>query len=175
MLPAGAADKLLQWDLEFSPARKPGAVNSVPCPVDIATPDALEAKQNIALQLRSDLVKLVSKTDDGRPAQAFYRPKWPFVLRPFIRGHKLDLVPGFYDTICKPFQVRLSATAARITPANESDSEFFCHPERSRGIPSHSLQVIPRDSSILLRFAWNDNFTRSTFARILVSRCWVKP
>src|SRR5205809_3166588 len=118
MLSAGVADELPQWDFEFSPARKPGAVNSVPCPVDIATPDALEAKQNIALQLRSDLLKLVSKPDDGRPAQAFYRPKRPFVLRPFIRGHKLDLVAGFYDTICKPFQIRLSATAPRITAAN---------------------------------------------------------
>src|SRR6476646_2940769 len=115
MLPAGAADNLLQWDLEFSPARKPGAVNSVPCPVHIATPDALETKQNIALQLRSDLLKLVCKPDYGRPAQAFYRSKWPFVLRPFIRGHKLDLVAGFYDTIRKPLQVRLSATARRIT------------------------------------------------------------
>ena len=139
MLPAGAADKLLQWDLEFSPARKPGAVNSVPCPVDIATPDALEAKQNIALQLRSDLLKLVSKPDYRRPAQAFYRSKWPLLLGPFIRGHKLDLVAGFYDSICKSFQVRLSATAPRITAANESDSEFLFHPERSRGIPSHSL------------------------------------
>jgi hypothetical protein len=138
MLPAGAADKSLQWDLESSPAREPGAVNSVPCPVDIATPDALETKQNIALQLRSDLLKLISKPDYGRRAQAFYRSKWPFVLRPFIRGHKLDLVAGFYDSICKPFQVRLSTTAPRITAANESDSEFFCHPERSRGIPSHS-------------------------------------
>src|SRR6478735_106935 len=114
-------------------------MNSVSCPVDIAIPDSLETKQNIARQLRPHLVKLVSKTDDGRPAQAFYRSKWPFVLRPFIRGHKLDLVAGFYDTICKPLQVRLSATARRITAANESDSEFFCHPERSRGIPSHSL------------------------------------
>src|SRR5580765_3735380 len=119
MLPAGAADKLLQWDLEFSPPRKPGAVNSVPCPVDIATPDALETKQNIALQLRSDLFKLISKPGDGRPAQAFYRSKWPLLLGPFIRGHKLDRVTCFYDTICKPFQVRLSATAPRITPANE--------------------------------------------------------
>src|SRR5580765_5070610 len=139
MLPAGAADKLLQWNFEFSPARKPGAMISVPCPVDIATPDALETKQNIALQLRSHLLKLVRKTDDGRPAQAFYRSKWPFVLRPFIRGYKLDLVPSLNDTICQSFRVRLSATAPRITAANESDSEFFCHPERSRGIPSHSL------------------------------------
>src|SRR6476469_4816590 len=139
MLPSGAADKLLQWDFEFSPACEPGAVNSVSCPVDIAIPDALKTKQNIALRLRSDLLKLVSKTDDGRPAQAFYRSKWPFVLRPFIRGHKLDLVAGFYDSICQSFQVRLSATAPRITAANESNSEFICHPKRSRWVPSRSL------------------------------------
>jgi hypothetical protein len=146
MLPAGAADKLLQWDLEFSPARKPGAVNAVPCAVDIATPDALEAEQNIALQLRSDFLKLVSKIADGRAAQTFYRSEWPFILRPFIRGDKVDLVAGFYDPFCEPFQVRLSAAAAGISPANESNSEFFCHPGRSRGIPSHSLQVIPARS-----------------------------
>src|SRR6476620_3188180 len=150
MLPAGAPDKSRQWDLEFSAACKPGVVNTVPSAVDIATPDALETKQNITPQLRSDLLKLVSKTDDGRLAQAFYRPKRPFVLRPFICGHKLGLVTGFYDTIGKSLQVRLSATAPRITAANESDSEFFCHPERSRGVPSRS-----RDSSTLLRFARN--------------------
>src|SRR5207245_10793434 len=119
--------------------RKAGALNPVHCPVRIATPDALEAKQNIALQLRSDLLYLVSKPDYSRLPQAFYRSKWPLLLGPFTRGHKLDFVAGFYDSICKSFQVRLSATARRITPANESDSEFFCHPERSRGIPSHSL------------------------------------
>jgi hypothetical protein len=121
------------------------------------------------------LLKLITKTDDGRFAQALYRTKWPLLGRPFIRGHKLDLVAGFYDSICQAIQVRFSATGLRITAANESDSEFFCHPERSRKIPSHSLQVIPRDPSFLLRAAWNDNFTHSTFARILVSRCWVKP
>src|SRR6476620_8184646 len=118
MLATIAADKLLQWDFEFSPACEPGAMNSVSSPVDIATPDALETKQNIAPQLRSDLLKLVSKTDDGGPAQAFYRPKRPFVLSPFIPGYKLDLVAGFYDTICNPFQIRLSATAPRIAAAN---------------------------------------------------------
>jgi len=141
MLSAGAADKLLQWDLEFSPARKPGAVNSVPCPVDIATPDALETKQNIALQLGSGSLKLVSKTNDGSPAQACYRSKGPFVLWPFVRGQKLRLVAGFYDTVCKPLQVRLSATAARITSTNKRNSQFLCHSQRSRGIPSHSVSV----------------------------------
>jgi hypothetical protein len=49
MLPARAADKLLQRNLEFSPARKPGAVNSITGPVDVASPDTLQAKQNIAV------------------------------------------------------------------------------------------------------------------------------
>ena len=46
MLPARGADELLQWDLEFSPARKPSAVDSIAGPVDIAAPDTLKAKQN---------------------------------------------------------------------------------------------------------------------------------
>src|SRR6266508_2488851 len=139
MLPASGADELLQWDLEFFPARKPGAVDSIAGPVDVAAPDTLKAKQNITVQLWSDFLQLISKPDYCRRPQALYRSKWPLVLGPFIHGHKLDLVAGFYDSICKSFQVRLCATAPRIAAANESDSEFFCHPERSRGIPSHSL------------------------------------
>src|SRR4029079_14027839 len=164
MLPAGAADKTLQRDFEFSPAPKPGAVHSVPRPVHIATPDPFKAKQNIARQLRSEFLESVSKSDCGRAAQTLYRSKWPFVLSPFICRHELDLVTGFYDTICKPLQVRLSATATRITTANESDSERFCHRARSRRFTSdHSAGLL-----ILLRLGRNDNFTRSTFARILV-------
>src|ERR1700758_1344101 len=127
MLPARAADKLLQWNLEFSPARKPGAVDSIAGPVDIAAPDALKAKQNITVQLRSDLLQLISKPDYRRGPQALYRSKWPLILRPFIRGHKLDLMAGFYGSVCKSFQVRLCATAPRITAANENDSEFLFH------------------------------------------------
>jgi hypothetical protein len=139
MLPAGRTDKLLQWDLEFSPARKPGAVDSVAGPVDVAAPDTLKAKQNITVQLRSDLLQLISKPDSGTGPQALYRSVWPLLLGPFIRGHKLDLVTEFYDSMCKSFQVRLCAAATRITAANESDPDFLCHPERSRGIPSSSL------------------------------------
>src|SRR5215471_675572 len=137
MLSAGAAEKLFQRDLEFSPARKPGAVDSIAGPVDITAPDTLEAKQNIALQLRSDLLELISKPDCGRGRQSLYRSKWPLVLGPFICGQKLDLVPGFDDSICKSFQVSFRTTAPRITAANESNANFRCHPERSRGIPSH--------------------------------------
>src|SRR6201982_2768218 len=127
MLPAGAADKLLQWDLEFSSTRKPGAVDSIAGPVDIAAPDAFKVKQNITVRLRSDLLQLISKPDYGRGSQALYRSKWPLVLRPFIRGHKLDLMASFYNSVCKSFQVRLCATAPRIAAANKNDSEFLFH------------------------------------------------
>src|SRR5262249_5161681 len=129
MLPAGAADKLLQWNLKFSPARKPGAVDSITDPIDITAPDALKAKQNIRAQLRSDLLELISKPDYGRRPKALYRSEWPLVLGPFTRGDKLHLMAGFYDSICKSFQVRLCATAPRITAANKGDFEFlfYCH------------------------------------------------
>src|SRR5262245_22936988 len=135
MFPAGAADKLLQRNLEFSPARNPGAVDSIAGPVDIATPNALEAKQDIALQLRSDLLQLIRKPDYSPGRQAPYRSEWPLVLGPFIRGYKLDFVTRFGDSFCKSFQVSFSTTALRITAANESNSNSLCHPERSRGIP----------------------------------------
>src|SRR5438045_6825976 len=127
MLPAGCTDKLLQWDLEIFPSRKPGAVNSIAGSIDIAVPDAFKAKQNIALQLRPDLLQLISKPDYGRLPQVLDRSKWPLVLWPFIRCRKLDLVAGFDDSICKSFHVRLSTTAPRITAANESDSKFLFH------------------------------------------------
>jgi hypothetical protein len=53
----------------------------------------------------------------------------------------LYFVTGFDDSICKSFQVSLGTAAPGITAANESDANFLCHPERSRGIPSHSLAI----------------------------------
>jgi hypothetical protein len=79
MFPAAATDKSLQWDLEFSPARKPGTMDSVACPVNIASPDPLKGKQNVATQLRSDLLQLIRKPHYSRRTQAFYRSKWPLV------------------------------------------------------------------------------------------------
>src|SRR5215471_11876189 len=124
MLPAGSADKLFQWDLGFSTAPKPGAVDSIAGAIDVAVPDALEAKQNIALQPGSGLLQFISKPDDGRRSQRLHRSKWPLVLRPITRSHKLDIVASFDDSACNSFQVRLSTAALRITAANESDPNF---------------------------------------------------
>src|SRR5207248_8497143 len=101
MLPTGRTDKLLQWDLEIFPPRKPGAVDSIAGSIDIAVPDAFEAKQNIALQLRPDLLQLISKPDYGRRPQVLYRSKWPLLVRPFIRSeeHTSELQSP-YDLVC---------------------------------------------------------------------------
>src|SRR5262249_41434743 len=114
-------------------------MDPIACPVDIAVPNALEAKQNIVLQMRPCLLQLISKPDCCRRSPTLYRSKRPLIFRPFFGGHKLDPVTRLDDPICKPFQVRLSTTAPRITAANENDPNFLCHPQRSRGIPSHSL------------------------------------
>jgi hypothetical protein len=127
MFPAGSAHKLLQWELEFSPARKPGAVDSIAGPIEIAAPDALQTKQNIALQMRPNELQLISKPDYRRRPQPLYRSKWPLVLGPFVGGHKLDLMAGSYDSICKSFEVRFCAAAPRITSAHKRDSEFLIH------------------------------------------------
>src|SRR5438067_13664457 len=119
MLPAGPTDKLLRWDLEILPPRKPGAVDSIAGSIDTAVPDAFEAKQHIALQLRPDLLQLISKPDYGRRPHTLYRSKWPVVLGPFIGRHNVDLFAGFDDCFCKAVQVRLRTTGLRITAANE--------------------------------------------------------
>src|SRR5262245_49713855 len=98
MFPTAAADKLLQRDLEFSSASKPCTVDSIAGPINIARPDALKAKQNIALQQGSDLLQLVGKPDYGFRAQVPYRSKGPLVGGPIIRCHKLDLMAGAYQS-----------------------------------------------------------------------------
>src|SRR5262245_42127196 len=112
-------------------------MDSIAGAINLATPHALEAEQNIAVQLRSDLLQLIGEPNHRFRAQALDFSKWPLVVRPIIAGNKLHPVTGFGDAARQSFQVGLCAAASRITAADQSDLEVLCHPERSRGIPSH--------------------------------------
>src|SRR6059058_5886586 len=137
MLAVESPSKLLQRKLEFSSAREPGTMDAVAGAINVATPDALKAQQAIAVELGPDLFQFIRKTNDGFCAQARDRSKRPLILRPLIRGDQLHLVPGLYHSMCEAFQVRFRSTGRRIAAPNKSESEFLCHLERSRGIPSH--------------------------------------
>jgi hypothetical protein len=112
-------------------------MDSVAGAINVAAPNALEAQQNVASELRPDLFQLIRKPNDGFCTQARDRSKWPLALRPFIRGDQVRLVPGLDDSTREAFQVPFCSTGRRIAAPNKSNAEFVCHPERSRGIPSH--------------------------------------
>src|SRR5437588_498965 len=137
MLAVESPGKLFQRKLESPSAREPCAVDTIAGAINVAAPDTFKAQQNVAVELRPDLFQFIRKTNDGFCAQARDRSKRPLILRPLIRGDQLHLVPGFYDSMCEAFQVRFRSTGRRIAAPNKSESEFLCHLERSRGIPSH--------------------------------------
>jgi hypothetical protein len=74
-------------------------MDAVAGPINVAAPDALKAEQNVALELRADLFQLIRKPNDGFCAQARDWSKRPLILRPFLRGDKLHLVPGLDDSV----------------------------------------------------------------------------
>src|SRR6266567_6454366 len=103
MLAVESPRKLLQRELEFPSAREPGAVDTVAGAINVAAPNALKARQNIAVELRPDLFQLICKPNDGFCAQARDRSKRPLILRPFIRGDQLHFVPGLDDSTREAF------------------------------------------------------------------------
>src|SRR6266436_9383694 len=92
MLAISGPDKLLQGTLKLSSALQPGAMDPVARAINVAAPDALETEQGIAVKLRPDLLQLIVKSNNRFCAQAPDQSKRPLVLRPVIRGDKLDLV-----------------------------------------------------------------------------------
>src|ERR1043166_7509547 len=137
MLAVESAGKLLQRKLESPSAREPCEVDTIAGAINVAAPDTFKAQQNVAVELRPDLFQFIRKPDDGFCTHARDRSKRPLILRPFIRSNQLHLVPGLDDSAREALQVRFCSTGRRITTPNKSESEFLCHAERSRGIPSH--------------------------------------
>src|SRR5215510_5831235 len=103
MLAVESPGKLLQRKLVFSSASEPGAMDAVAGAINVTVPDPLKAQQNVARELRPDFFQLIRKPNDGFCAQACDRSKWPLILRPFIRGDKLRLVPDLDDSTREPF------------------------------------------------------------------------
>ena len=78
-------------------------MDSIASSVNVAAPDALEAEHNIAAKLWAKFFQFIGKADYLPRPQTPNRSEWPLLLGPFIRGYKLDLVAGFYDTVRKSF------------------------------------------------------------------------
>src|SRR5262249_13657990 len=127
MFAAGGANELLQRKFEFSPARKPSTVDSVADTIHIATPDPLEAEQNIALQLGPNFFQVIGKPNYGFRAQALDGSEWPLLVRPVIRSDELHLVASCDDPMRKPFQIGLCAAGRRIPAANQNYPQVRRH------------------------------------------------
>jgi hypothetical protein len=95
MLRTEAPNKSFQRQLELSPAIKPGAMNSIAGPINVAAPDTFKTEQDIAVKRRPDLFQLIGKTNRRSDTQARDGAKWPLRLRPLIRRNKLHFVSGF--------------------------------------------------------------------------------
>ena len=71
--------------------------------VNVTTPEALEAHQEIAAKLRSHLLELVGKPDCRCGLHAADCTEWPLGPRPFVRRNELYIVSGFHYSAREPF------------------------------------------------------------------------
>src|SRR4029453_577609 len=136
MLAAEAPDKSFQRQLKPSSAVEPGAMYSIPGPINIAAPDTLKTEQDIAMNLGADLLQFIGKPNRRFVGQARDRSGRPLDLGPVIRRYKLHFMSGFDHATREAFQVRLRATSPRITAPDKDNAESFRHATRVRLVTS---------------------------------------
>jgi hypothetical protein len=103
MLAVQTSNKSFQRQFEFSSACQPGAMDAVASTVNIAPPDALEAHQDIAADLRPDFFQVTGKLCHGAGLQAANWTEWPLILRPRLCRDKLRMMSGFDYSVREPF------------------------------------------------------------------------
>src|SRR6476660_8334958 len=103
MLRTQTSDKSFQEQFELSSALKPGAMDSVASPINVAAPDALKTEQDIEPKLGAHSFQLGGKFDRRFRPQVHDRPKRPLAVGPVISGYKLHLMSGFDHATRKAF------------------------------------------------------------------------
>src|SRR5207237_2991683 len=92
MLAVDAANKSLQRHFKFSSPVQPCLMHAVARTVNIAAPDALETHQNIAANLWTHFLELVSESDRRAGFHSCDRTETPLVKRPIIVRNELHFV-----------------------------------------------------------------------------------
>src|SRR5213078_1532525 len=100
-----APNKSLQRDFKFSSAIEPGAMDTVTGPINVTTPHALEAHQDIEGNARSHLFQLVRKCNCRLVMQAMESSKRPLSLRPIVRRNKVHVMSCPKHSEGEPFQI----------------------------------------------------------------------
>src|SRR5436305_15309968 len=90
MLPVNAANKSLQRHFKFSSPVQPCLMHAVARTVNIAAPDPLETHQDIAMNLRTQLLQLVGESDRRSRLYSCDRTETPLVKRTIIVRNKLN-------------------------------------------------------------------------------------
>src|SRR5438045_7725135 len=134
MLGTEIPDKSFQRQFELPSALKPGAMDSIASPINVAAPNAFKTEQDINPKLSTHSFELAGKFDWRFRTQVRDRSKRPLVVRPILSRYKLQVMPGFHHATREAFQIRLRAASARITAPDKNDAQSSCHVERSRDI-----------------------------------------
>src|ERR1700730_17986789 len=100
-------------------------MHAVPCTINIAAPNALEAHPDIAANLRPQLFHLVGERSCRPGTQVRDRSERPLVPRPIVRGEQLNAVSGIDNSAPEPLQISFRAAGGGIAAAHEADGESF--------------------------------------------------
>src|SRR6266496_1935029 len=127
MLGIETPDKSFQRQFELSSPVKPGAMDSVASPINVAAPDALKTEQDIDPKLGTHSFQLAGKFDRRFRTQVRDRSKRPLTVRPVISSYELQVMSGFHHATREAFQVRLRASSRRITAPDKNDAQMLRH------------------------------------------------
>src|ERR1043166_3438646 len=125
MFGVDAANKSFQRHFEFSSPLQPGAMHAVTGAINIATPNPLEAHQNIAVSLGAGFFHRVRELHCRSGRQAVDRADRPLVLRPIAGHEELSCVAKIDNTAPQPFQISFRAATGGIPAADKTDDELL--------------------------------------------------
>src|SRR5436853_2157851 len=103
MLSINAANKSLQGHLKLSSAIQPSLMHAIARAINIAAPNPLEAHQDIATKLRTQLLQLIGEPDRRARRQMRDRSKRPFVSGPIVGRDELRFVAKIDHPPRQPF------------------------------------------------------------------------
>src|SRR5438094_10110035 len=127
MLGTETPDESFQRQFELSSALKPGAVDSIASPINVAAPNTLKTEQDIDPKLGTHSFQLAGKFDRRFRTQVRDRSKRPLIIRPVMSSYKLQVMSGFHHATREAFQVRLRAASRRLTAPDKNDAQILRH------------------------------------------------
>ena len=100
---------------------QPRPVNAVARAVDVASPDALETQEQIAVFARPRLFQLIGKAPRSLAAQPRDRAPRPFAGRPGRVGKEPRRLAGALQSGGQPFQISLRAAGLGMPAPDQAD------------------------------------------------------